>query len=479
MESNSIRDEDYPPGKKQKYLCNIIDQAQNTLTNDVIDHIISLLPIKNASQTSILSKRFEKSWQHCKHLCFDYMFSRNLSQKQVASIVNRILMLHSSTKIDTFHICISSRKIEALIVTWLKLVISKNPKVLNLDFFIGKSCLPNFEVPFDLLDIESIETLGFSYCNIELPPKFKGLHFLRTLVLRHIKLNSSFIKTIIYNCPLLECLDIVKCHNINHIEVNASALKFFKVLKIRGCYQLDLAYITAPTLNVLHFVGKPNHVILGGKMMELKDVMLHIKIISYIFPRRKIKDLILKISHVRVLTITSTLLEVWILESELETTIGPKPYLWHLKEVQLLMETTSLCNPYDLVCFIDKCPVLERLFIDKFTFDGRGHYWTMHDSVKFDQYDKKLSFLKLVKISNFNFHVLELKLVKFFLEKALNLENLAIFTMKNYSVKKFSTVTAEFLQHLVTWKSSPRAKVGIYEHCDKEDDVLVPMHRDL
>ena len=38
--------------------------------------------------------------------------------------------------------------------------------------------------------------------------------------------------------------------------------------------------------------------------------------------------------------------------------------LWNLKELQLFMDITSFVNLGDIASFIEKCPRIEKLFID-------------------------------------------------------------------------------------------------------------------
>jgi len=307
----------HPPEKRPRTLCEVA-QAQNfdpsckSLGDDMIEHILSFLPIREGIQKSILAKRFEKSWQLSQHLCFDHCFSKDRSQIQVAEIIHRLLALHSPKKIITFELCVNPLSIEALIISWIKFAISKEPNVLHLDFMTNRFNVAPCKIPFELIDTKSIQVLRLSYCFIDLPPKFKDLQFLHTLVLRYIAINSSFIKTIVDNCSLLRSLDMVRCFDVRQLHIVTSSLKFFKELKIGDCYQLDFVYVDAPTLEIFHFVGKPYNVAFEGRMSQLKDVMLNFRLVSYILPRHHTEDLMWQISSVGVLTISSTLLEVCI-----------------------------------------------------------------------------------------------------------------------------------------------------------------------
>ncbi|XP_056689465.1 putative FBD-associated F-box protein At1g61330 [Spinacia oleracea] len=321
MKRKSSRIKGHPPKKRLQILGD--DEAQNnvTLSDDVIEHIISLLPLKEASQTSILSKRFEMSWQFSKNLCFDFSspkLARKFTITQVETFINRVIENLACEKVETFRLCLNNAKslTHNKIHLWLGKLFFKHPIIIDLDFLVGRRPFTNpIEIPFDVLDNKSIETLKLTNCEINLPSKFQGLHFLRFLVLKYIKLEPSFIKTVIDNCGLLESLEIVKCVGLRHMKVEAMALNFFKILKIVNVVQLQSAYVDAPTLNVFHFIGNPRNFDFGGKMTELRDVMLNFGMTPHPLPRNKLKNLMINMSHVRVLTITSTLLEVHIFYS--------------------------------------------------------------------------------------------------------------------------------------------------------------------
>lgn len=95
--------------------------------------------------------------------------------------------------------------------------------------------------------------------------------------------------------------------------------------------------------------------------------------------------------------------------------------------------------------------------------------WGVNDRATIEKYDKHLGFLKLVKLSNCEFKITEVELLKFFLQKAINLEDVAIFTRK-----KSSHVSDDFIELLNSWKLSPEAKVVVYD--SKHFGAFLPTH---
>ncbi|PIA31352.1 hypothetical protein AQUCO_05000021v1 [Aquilegia coerulea] len=70
------------------------------LPSNILDSIMSLLPLKYAIRTSILSKRWRNIWKssfsYATHLDFTKDFAKTQTQEQYVSTVDRYLQLHES-----------------------------------------------------------------------------------------------------------------------------------------------------------------------------------------------------------------------------------------------------------------------------------------------------------------------------------------------------------------------------------------------
>ncbi|XP_011043339.1 PREDICTED: putative FBD-associated F-box protein At1g61330 [Populus euphratica] len=445
------------------------------LPDDVLDMIFSFLPIKKAMQIGILSTRFKNSWNFNRRLDFDNDFSRGRSPDDFKSIVNKVFDRHAGSRILSFRLCFDPNKEELLVEKWIRKSIEKGVEELNLELYQSGNVLEGrwpFKLNSDVYEAKSLKILKLSLCQLDLPPKLKGLHVLNTLVLRKIIITPTLIDNLFQNCFFLEILDLAHCHGIFHLKIFAQ--KTFKVLKVGDCQEILRIYIDAPNLRSFHYCG---HVcfIKFNIVPQLKDVMLSFRPSKGFTETFRVRNLVYDLHPIQVLTTTSTFLE-----GLSPKFIGGKLremqfFFGNLKEFHLIMEGAIYCNPHDIISFLKHCPSLEKIFIDLKDFCFvRGPYWELHNRQSFQKYSASFDCLKFIKLPGFKFQKDELMLVKFFLERAIFLEKLVLVTPKSRHARVPKPNLHAYYQYLQSWKASPGAQIAVFEHLN--DTSVCPMH---
>lgn len=96
-----------------------------------------------------------------------------------------------------------------------------------------------------------------------------------------------------------------------------------------------------------------------------------------------------------------------------------------------MMQGGAYCSTYDIAAFLNNCPLIEKVFIDlnECTFEG-SIYWELHQKQELESFGF-LCCLKFVKVKDFQFQQHEHELVKFPLQKAIDLETLALVSTRN------------------------------------------------
>ncbi|KAL9392592.1 hypothetical protein Peur_016512 [Populus x canadensis] len=287
---------------KRLYLGNTSDTNHSViLPDDVLDKILAFLPIKKAMQIGILSSRFNHSWIFSRRLHFDNDFARGRSPENFKSMVNKVFDQHAGSSILSFRLSFDAN--------------GGGPVKLISDVY----------------DIESIKILKLSFCQLDLPLKFK---------------------------------DIAQCYRIFHLKISTQNLKKFKELKVGDCPGVLMIDIDAPTLHAIHYCG---HVcfIKFTNIPEVKDVMLNFGPSKGFTGTFQVRNLVYDLYNIRVLTTTSTFLEGLTPKFMGGTLTEMQFSFWNLIEFHLIMEGAMYCNPYDFVSFPKNCQYLEKIFIDK------------------------------------------------------------------------------------------------------------------
>ncbi|XP_042016104.1 F-box/LRR-repeat protein At3g26922-like [Salvia splendens] len=210
------------------------------LPDDMIIIILSLLPLREAGFTSVLSHRWSDLWKHIPNLAFAYY--RNVVTMSVSAIrdmtpekplerVNSVLKLHQALSLKKFEICVYvDKSVQRLVTKWLKFVWSRNVEILNLNFICSD---PEYRV-----------VLGASLVQTR-PTKY-----LKTLSLENIKVGGEDISLFLINCPLLSELNIKSSSVTSDLHVCGATLAL-KLLRIWECVYNNgsVVNISAPNLS--------------------------------------------------------------------------------------------------------------------------------------------------------------------------------------------------------------------------------------
>ncbi|XP_043700711.1 putative FBD-associated F-box protein At1g61330 [Telopea speciosissima] len=406
-----------------------------TLSDDILEYIFSYLSIKLAIKIGTLSSRFRNSWIYSRNLDFDEEFAEGQSREEFIRIVDRVLKLHMGRKVCRFRLFFDPSEKVLQVDEWIRFAAMKGVEEVDLDFSAGSERILIYKIPDFLLDCGSVMVLKLTLCEF-MPPliSFNGFGSLTTLSLSRVDVTDQILHSVFQTCLLLENLDLNKCLELDNLRISARNLRRFKKLKITDCKNLYCLKIDAPTLHSLHYSGNGKLMFSFGSTSNLKDAMLDFTVSMFrgFGETLYMENLPFKLVHVKILTVSSIFLQGLspkYVNGELKAI---QFCLHNLKEFQLLMETVSYCNPYDIALFLKNCPWLERIFIDLKGFSFyHGIYWELHAKQPLAQLGCKFQHLKSVKLNGFKFEELEMLLVKFVLEKAIVLETLFLVPDKN------------------------------------------------
>ncbi|KAJ4769371.1 F-box protein [Rhynchospora pubera] len=415
------------------------DRISN-LPNEILQFILCLVPLKYAIRTSTLSKRWRHLWQYnlisSTSLQFGEDFSCNQSPMQFAATLDRYLQLHEKRNLDKFGILLSPFDILfPNFENWVATVLDKGVKELEIDLSQGvlnsyRAYYMDDRMPFvicnSLFRCNSLTHLSLSRCNFSDPSDFTNFVGLRSLSLDNVDLVDEMLTTMLENCVSLECICLKRCENLEVVKFVGDKLKL-KNLAIVDCRGVSDMEISAPELQSFLYHGWISFSTAFGNVSKVTDAYLCSDGLEEEYEEvffRILSDF----SHVKVLTICSVALMNIVIEEQELNEPGLPLELQNLQEFQLIMDSISEEHLYCVFSFFRLCPspYLEKLFIQlPINFYQQKD---ISDLVTAEQNTPNIVFrnLRWIKITNFEGTPLELKLVKFFLEKAIVLQSIFI-----------------------------------------------------
>lgn len=170
------------------------------LPEPILVHILSLMPLKSAIRTSILSSKWQGHWKHISitDLDFGEEFSRGKTPDEIAAIINSILQSLSTKVLDRFRLYFYPErqfqfdfKWTNQIEKWIEFAVERGVKELDLfgyhqDGFYRLTATRELKldrrpcnVPCCLLTCNSLTMLNLIRYNFDFPTHFDGLHSLQ------------------------------------------------------------------------------------------------------------------------------------------------------------------------------------------------------------------------------------------------------------------------------------------------------------
>ncbi|XP_059658984.1 F-box/FBD/LRR-repeat protein At4g00160-like [Cornus florida] len=198
-----------------------LEDRINGLPDVILISILSLLTMKEAGRSSLLSKRWRYIWTYIAALNFD-----------ASHIIDAILLADDREK-----------EVEAqrpLYLSWINQVV-KSHKAPTID---------EFRVHFDFdvtcrFDIDNWLDffLGFTNCIS-----------LTKLMLSNVDVTGQVLKYLLINCPFLEQLFVEEFESLVNLKVPDLAVKL-KLLEINLCFNVDSIEIHAMNLVLFKYFG--------------------------------------------------------------------------------------------------------------------------------------------------------------------------------------------------------------------------------
>ncbi|CAH1454377.1 unnamed protein product [Lactuca virosa] len=220
------------PREQPKVPCQMeaeVDRISN-LPGHIIDKILSLLTLRDAVRTSILSSKWRYKWVNLTSLVFDNQSVLVSSQdptiikNKMVKIVDHVLLLHNGL-IHKFKL--SHRDLQGVcdIDRWILFLSRGSVKEFILEIWKGQ----RYKLPSSLYLCDKLSHLELFNCLLKPPLGFNGFKILTSLDLQHITMDQDVFEDLIHWCPLLERLTLMNFEGFANLKIHAPKLTFFDI----------------------------------------------------------------------------------------------------------------------------------------------------------------------------------------------------------------------------------------------------------
>ncbi|CAA0815412.1 FBD-associated F-box protein [Striga hermonthica] len=215
----------------------IDDDLLSSLPDDMLHHIMSLLPARSAASTSILSQRWEKLWLSFPSINLDEInfasrqefwdcLRSTLANRDLSALQNlclRIILPGTARFYQDFCKFLNTVLVKSKILKELDIEFSEHLFFVwrQEDLLSERICvLPKKTFH----SISHLSVLSLKGCRVKSCPHV-NLPSLKTLLMENVILAEEFLEALVNGCPVLDTMSVKYCFGIKKIQICHPTLK--------------------------------------------------------------------------------------------------------------------------------------------------------------------------------------------------------------------------------------------------------------
>ncbi|KAG8069804.1 hypothetical protein GUJ93_ZPchr0006g46095 [Zizania palustris] len=297
-----------------------------------------------------------------------------------------------------------------------------------------------------------------------------------------VSLTDAALKRVVAACPRLRELELRYCRHLRRIDFTTDGSANLRSLTVVDCSRAtELRVPTAPRLRSFRFSGA---FLCSNIFVSTTECLEHLYLCSggpeTGLPRTNLPSAVPRLSNLTVLTLCSIALQY--VSASAANTVNERS-MHSLRELQLLMFGMANSNLADIYSFLKACPCpqLERLFLQLPTNTYDSFTTNYLEVAEEEPPEGGLDNLRLVKMTNFKGYRNEMRLVDFVLRKASSLNKLVLIDPKEVhpqGLRKHSETLPHFLKTdlLLVERASPSAQIIFDESVSPQ---IQPLHSEV
>ncbi|CAI9097510.1 OLC1v1033956C1 [Oldenlandia corymbosa var. corymbosa] len=250
----------------------------SNLPSELIQHILGLMPLRDAARTCALSRHWRNVWLKLPKLVFDRTFGRVYpldpsSREKVLLRISQILLAHDGPILE-FKLSIPGLESCWETDQFMKSVSRKGVQKLVLKFPRGN----RHTLHSSTFSCRELEKLILRGCDIKPPPSFRGFSNLVRLMLSEITVTADVLARFIAGSPFLKCLCLDGSPPCDVLTVISPKLKCLFCHTYFG----TSIRVFAPRLINVSLISNVPRAMLEGKQttLQAKDFLKHVCILA-------------------------------------------------------------------------------------------------------------------------------------------------------------------------------------------------------
>ncbi|KAJ0630048.1 putative F-box domain, FBD domain, leucine-rich repeat domain superfamily [Helianthus annuus] len=223
--------ENQNPRRSQSLNSDII----STLPLNIIESILSLMPLRDALRTSVLSKKWRYTWRGMPKLVFtnnmvtvssDHLCLQ-LKKYKLISAIFHVLLLHKGPEILKFHCSFVHLHMESEFAQIISYLARENTLKQLFIFSDDRS----YKLPISFFSLQGLEFVHLYNCTFEPPLTFNGFSSLTSVRIWNVDVSAQMLKQFLSKCPLLEYLCLVGCQKVLDFVAGENKFTFGDLLQ--------------------------------------------------------------------------------------------------------------------------------------------------------------------------------------------------------------------------------------------------------
>ncbi|KAJ0683275.1 putative F-box domain, FBD domain, leucine-rich repeat domain superfamily [Helianthus annuus] len=253
----------------------------STLPLNIIEDILSRMPIRDALRTSLLSKKWRYTWRGMPKLTFtDDMIAmsskrsyRQLNKYKLISAIFHVLLFHNGPTIVEFRCSVGELHMESEFAQILSYLARGN----TVKEFCFISDNRSFKLPVSFFALKGLEDVQLGNCTLEPPLTFNGFSSLTRMTFEYVEVSAQMLQRFISKCPLLRYLVLIELEKgIESVPAGGNNFTFVDLLQ---CVPLLRSFaITKHYMKYWCAGGMPHK--LPTSLVHLKNLFLDVCLVE-------------------------------------------------------------------------------------------------------------------------------------------------------------------------------------------------------